>query len=330
MIRIKNLSKIKNGQTILDIDSITINNGEIVALIGTADSGLDTLLSLFLGKEIPSAGSLFVDEIIPTEDQQKLMQNIGVLFQENSLYDYQTVEKNLKFFARLFDLSMQRVSEILQYVGLADQAKRKVHQLNSGLARRLALGRALLHHPHNIILEHPFNECDDDSLYFIQDLLRQEADNGGAILILDEDSTYLEEICSRIYHIKQGRIGQEIICSENHMSALPFKIPVKLEGRVALLNPGDILYAEASQGHTLLFTRDSILPSQFTLQELEDRLKRSGFFRAHRSFLVNLQHVYEVIPYSRNSFSLRLNDKNHTEIPLSKNSAAELRNLLDF
>ena len=330
MIRIQNLSKIKNGHTILDLDSIKVNDGEIFALIGTADSGLDTLLNLFIGKEIPSAGSIFIDDMIPTEDQQKLMQNIGILFQENSLYDYQTVEKNLQFFARLFGLPQQRVSEMLQYVGLADQAKNKVHQLNSGLARRLTLGRALLHHPSNIILEHPFNECDDDSLQFIQDILRQEADNGSAVLILDEDSAYLEGICSRIYQIKQGRIAQEIICNETQVSALPFKIPVKLEGRVALLNPGDILYAEASQGHTLLITRDSKLTSQFTLQELEDRLNRSGFFRAHRSFLVNLQHVYEVIPYSRNSFSLRLNDNNHTEIPLSKNSAAELRNLLDF
>ena len=330
MIRIKNLSKIKNGQTILDLDSIIVNNGEIVALIGTADSGLDTLLNLFLGKEIPSAGNLSVDEIIPAEDQQNLMQNIGVLFQENSLYDYQTVEKNLKFFAQLFGLPQLRISEILHYVGLADQAKLKVHQLNSGLARRLALGRALLHHPRNIILERPFNECDEDSLHFILDILRQEAENGGAILIMDEDSAYLEEVCSRIYQIKQGRIEKEIVCGESQESALPFKIPVKLEGRVALLNPGDILYAEASQGHTLLITQDSTLTSQFTLQELEDRLNRSGFFRAHRSFLVNLQHVYEVIPYSRNSFSLRLNDIDHTEIPLSKNSAAELRNLLDF
>jgi ABC-2 type transport system ATP-binding protein len=103
-----------------------------------------------------------------------------------------------------------------------------------------------------------------------------------------------------------------------------------MEGKVALLNPADILYAEASSGHTLLMTKDAKLDSQYTLQELEERLKRSGFFRAHRSFLVNLQHVREVIPYSRNSFSLKLNEDNHTENPLSKNSAAELRDMLNY
>jgi ABC-2 type transport system ATP-binding protein len=59
-------------------------------------------------------------------------------------------------------------------------------------------------------------------------------------------------------------------------------------------------------------------------------LARSGFFRAHRSYLVNLQHVKEVIPYTRNSFSLRLDDPQNTEIPLSKSAAGELRELLGY
>jgi ABC-2 type transport system ATP-binding protein len=79
-----------------------------------------------------------------------------------------------------------------------------------------------------------------------------------------------------------------------------------------------------------LVTDEGRLPTQFTLSELEERLSRSGFFRAHRSFLVNLQHVKEVIPFTRNSFSLRLNDPEGTEIPLSKSSASELSDLLGY
>ena len=66
------------------------------------------------------------------------------------------------------------------------------------------------------------------------------------------------------------------------------------------------------------------------LAELEARLCRGGFFRAHRAYLVNLQHVREVIPFTRNSFSLRLDDAAGTQIPLSKSAAAELRGLLDY
>jgi ABC-2 type transport system ATP-binding protein len=79
-----------------------------------------------------------------------------------------------------------------------------------------------------------------------------------------------------------------------------------------------------------LQTTERRLPTQFTLTELEERLSRSGFFRAHRGYLVNLQHVKEVIPYTRNSFSLRLDDAAGTKIPLSKSAASELRELLDY
>lgn len=66
------------------------------------------------------------------------------------------------------------------------------------------------------------------------------------------------------------------------------------------------------------------------LWELEERLAGRGFFRAHRSYLVNLQHVKSVIPYTRATYSLILDDPAGTEIPLSRNAATELRQLLGY
>jgi len=330
MIRINNLSKIIKGRTILDVDDIRVNPGEINAVVGPADSGLDILLQLIIGQESPSSGEITLDGLVPIKDQNNLDRKFGVLFQENSLYPYLSVEKNLQFFASLFGLPNNTVSTTLNTIGLADQAKVKVSQLPSGLARRLAFGRVLLHHPTMLILRSPFARCDEDSLNLIKHLIQREAAHEHSILIFDEDKANLEDLCCQIYILKQGRIEQIIEGNEIQPPNLPFKIPVKLEGKVALLNPGDILYAEASAGHTLLVTKDGQMESQYTLQDLEERLKRSGFFRAHRSFLVNLQHVQEVIPYSRNSFSLRLNNRDHTEIPLSKNSAADLREMLNY
>ncbi len=330
MIQIKNLTKIINGRTILELSEIQVNPGEINAVVGPADSGLDILFDLLIGKAAPSAGEATLDSLVPGKDQKELDKKIGFLFQDDGLYRYLSTEKNLQFFAKLYGLPVKRASETLKIIGLADQAKIKVKELPSGLARRLAFGRALLHQPKILILGYPFARCDEDSLNLIKHLIRQQADQNVSILIMEEDSANLEDLCSRIYFLKQGRIQEIVEGKETQTSDLPFKIPVKLEGKVALLNPGDILYAEASQGHTVLITKDAKLDSQYTLQELEERLKRSGFFRAHRSFLVNLQHVHEVIPYSKNSFSLRLNDSEKTEIPLSKNSAAELRDMLNY
>ncbi len=330
MILVQDLQKIQKGVTALDIDEIQVTSGEIVALTGTVGSGLSTFMDILLGKSTPSAGQVKLAGANPHADKTTFSQKVGVLFKDNALYPRQSAENNLLFFTQLHGLPKLRALEVLKKIGLGDQANTPAEQLSSGLGRRLAFGRAILNKPEVLILQSPLKGCDDTSLKTIKGLIQQEAKRGAAILILDNDVAQLEDVCDRIIILHQGRISEIRIREETPASQLPFKIPVKLEGRVALLNPGDILFAEAYQGKTLLKTIDTSLPTQFTLNELEERLKHSGFFRAHRAYLVNLQHVREVIPYSRDSFSLRLNDEQSTEIPLSKSAAADLRTLLDY
>jgi len=100
--------------------------------------------------------------------------------------------------------------------------------------------------------------------------------------------------------------------------------------QIILVDPAEILYAFAQDDRAYLQTSEGKLSTQFTLADLEKRLVRRGFFRAHRGYLVNLQQVKEVIPFTRDSFSLRLKDIEGTEIPLSKSSERELRELLDY
>ncbi len=330
MIEIRNLQKTDQGKIVLEMEEFIIPKGEIDAVTGMPGSGIEPLADLLLGRTQPSTGEIRLAGLHPFTDRQSLSEFVGVLFKEDSLYQDRSVEGNLKFFGRLFGLPGIRVLEVLQQTGLADLANTPVRQLSPGLTRRLAFGRAILNHPKILILEEPFSNCDAESISWIQRLIGIQANGGTTVLILAESSTHLETLCSRILTLKDGRVDSIREGGETQASALPFKIPVKLEGRVALLNPSEILYAEAAEGRTVLKTKESTLPSQFTLNELEERLKRSGFFRAHRSFLVNLQYVREVIPYSRNSYSLRLDDADQTEIPLSKGAAAELRDLLDY
>ena len=135
------------------------------------------------------------------------------------------------------------------------------------------------------------------------------------------------------YIIRGTGIGQIVDTfrpGEEQRADLPFMIPAKQEGKVDLVDPSDILFVMAQDDRAFLQTAEDLLPTQFTLAELEKRLSRSGFFRAHRSYLVNLQHVKEVIPFTRNSFSLRIKNAEGTLIPLSRSAAAELREILGY
>ena len=329
MIRIEGLQKVFDGKPVLDIPELEVSTGEIAAIVGPAGSGKNRLLELLIGRTTPTLGSVRVASSDPRQ-HDSFSHLVGVLFLEDSLYPRQTARQNLLFQARLYGLPKVRVDEVLAQVGLVDHAAIRAEKLPSGLARRLAFGRAILHAPQALILVEPFARCDESSIALLTRLLRHLAGDGTACLILADDTANLHPVCDTVYLLNQGRVSERYHPGEQEQTRLPFKIPVRLEGRVALINPVDILFADAAEGRAILQTRESRLPTQFTLSELEERLARSGFFRAHRSYLVNLQHVKEVIPYTRNSFSLRLDDVENTEIPLSKSAAGELRELLGY
>jgi ABC-2 type transport system ATP-binding protein len=330
MIVLENLQKVVNQNSVLDSVSLKVEAGDIVSLVGPFDSGKETLMEILIGGTNPTAGEVRIAQLDPYLMKDRISRKVGVLFPENNLYTRMTVEGNLKFFSRLHRVTKERVGEVLRQVGLVDHANIKVETLSSGLARRLAFGRAILHKPEVMLLADPFAKCDESSITLLSGLIRQLALDGVAILILAEEDDNVDAVSDIVHRLDKGRIVDSYRPSEVRYSDMPFMIPSKQEGKVELVDPADIYYVMAQEDKTFLQTAMGQLPTQFTLAELEKRLARSGFFRAHRGYLVNLQHVKEVIPFTRDSYSLRLKDEDGTQIPLSKSAARELRELLGY
>ena len=329
MIELHNVHKVLADRVVVDIETLRVKPGEIAAVVGAVGSGRQVLFDLLLSKIRPTAGTVLLAGH-PPDDDAALSQNVGVLFAEDSLYRHLSVRANLAFQCRLYDLPRSRVDEVLDLVGLRDRARSRAGDLGSSLARRLALGRAIVHKPRVLLLTDPFARCDEPSISLMRGLIRQLTRRGGAVLILAADDAHLATLCDTIYTMQQGRITASVRPEQDERDLLPFKIPAKTQDKVVLIDPGDVLFALAQDGRAYLQTFVGRLPTQFTLTELEERLAPSGFFRAHRSYLVNLQHVKEVIPYTRNSFTLVLDDGHKTEVPLSKSAAGELRALLGY
>ena len=333
MIELNHLQKVIDQTLALDIPHLIVRSAEVAAIVGAAGSGRAPLLDLLLGRTRPTAGTVRLGEVDPAADKTTFSHRVGVLFDEDSLYKNLSVRSNLVFQCRLYGLPATRADEVLAQVGLADRGDARAGKLPSGLARRLAFGRAILHQPHTLILVEPFARCDEASISLIGRLTRDAAADGVTVLVLAADDAHLADLCDTIHVLEQGRIRESIDVKEAQdasRSVVPFKVPVKMEDKIALINAGEVLYASAQGGRAILHTQGANLPTQFTLSALEERLARSGFFRAHRGYLVNLQHVKEVIPYTRNSFTLILDDDAGTKVPLSKSAAAELRELLGY
>jgi ABC-2 type transport system ATP-binding protein len=329
MIVLTDLQKVRDQITVLDIPSLHVKSGEIAAVFGTVDCGKDVLFQLLIGKYRPTHGSVVVAGLNPYRDHQVFSQRVGVLFMEDTLYKRLSAIENLNFYCRLYRFPKTRSIEVLEQVGLADQANVITEKLSPGLSRRLALGRAILNNPQVLLLEDPFKGCEQASIDVISHVMRRQVQAGVAALIFTYDVTGFN-LCDNVYRLDQGRIIEAYNPNPEQMHNRPFMIPARGEDKIILIDPAEILFVFAEADHTYIQTPQERLLTQFTLTELEKRLSRSGFFRAHRAYLVNLQQIKEVIPYTRDSFSLKLKDAAGTMIPLSKSAERELRELLEY
>ena len=335
MLQIRRLEKMRDGRSVLSIDELTIQPGEIVAMIGPHSSGKTLLVHLLAGALASSGGSILLNGKNISPEEHLTRQHIGVLFEEDLLYDRQSVQSNLAFACRVYGVSTSRVETILGQIGLSDQARRSVSKLAFAEKRRLAFARVLLSKSALLLLDQPVLRTDLNTQHLFAHLLQQAASEGAMILLTDEDLTWASTCCTRVIELVNGRISNDYPFERSASPVAPehftpFKITARKEDRILLYDPGEILYATSRESKTYLRTAREEAVTHFTLQELEQRLVGRGFFKAHRAYLVNLQHIKAVIQYTRNSYMLQLDDQQESMIPLSKQSEKELQELLGY
>ena len=334
MLQVRQLEKIIESRSALSIDRLDVAAGEVVAVVGPVSSGKTLLIRLLCGEVMPSGGKVLLDG----QDIHLVLAaraRLGVLFEEDLLYKRLSASGNLEFFCQMRHLPRSRASEILAEVGLSDQMRKAVSKLSPAARRRVAFARVLLSKPPVILLDRPILRTDLDTQALFARLITQAASEGAAVLLTDEDLSWAGKCCTRVIELEAGRItGTRTPEADRGPSSperlIPYKIPARKEDRIVLYDPGDILYATSRDGKTFLRTATEEATTNLTLQELETRLAGRGFFKAHRAYLVNLQHIKSVIQYTRNSYTLQLSDSQETMIPLSKQSEKDLQALLGY
>ncbi len=271
-----------------------------------------------------------------SHSQQTIRKRIGTLFEEDLLYERHTAQSNLEFYCQLHGLPKSRSSEMLKQIGLSDQAQKPVSKLSPNAQRRLAFIRVVMGQHALLLLDQPTLRTDLDTQALFARLVTLAAAEGTAVLVTDEDLSWVSKCSTRVIELEDGHIVNRYALETGKTGAsapkplVPFKVPARKEDRIMLFDPCDILYASSRDGKTYLRTASEEATTNLTLQELENRLVGRGFFKAHRAYLVNLQHIKAVIQFTRNSYSLQLSDKQETIIPLSKQSEKELQDLLGY
>ncbi|QBD81076.1 ATP-binding cassette domain-containing protein [Ktedonosporobacter rubrisoli] len=192
MLEIRHLEKIVDGRSMLSIDELKVEAGEVVAVIGPVGAGKTLLISILAGALPRSGGSVS----FAGKELSACAQRPGVLLAEDLLYERLSVEQNLAFYAQVYGVTAARVSEMLAQVGLSDQVQQTVSKLTPSALRRLAFARALLPRPRLLLLDQPTLRSDLETQELMARLLRQTAREGAAILLTDEDLAWAGACCT--------------------------------------------------------------------------------------------------------------------------------------
>lgn len=229
MIQADNLVKIYKTKDLevlaLQGLDLTVEKGELVAIIGNSGSGKSTFLNMIGGLDKPSAGKLFVDgKNLFTLNEKQLVEykrdTVGFVWQNNArnLLPYLTALENVMTPMQLTNRKnkKERALELLDLVGMSHRKNNRLQQLSGGEQQRIAIAIALANEPKLLLADEPTGSVDRKTADYIYDLfVRLNKEKGQTIVIVTHDTTLAKKV-KRVVAIRDGKISSERILKEEY------------------------------------------------------------------------------------------------------------------
>ena len=208
-IIIKNLSKVyKNGFNALKSINLNIKKGEIFAMLGPNGAGKTTLISIICGIVKPSSGKVTVDNFDIIDDYRETRSRIGLVPQELTLEQFETVFNNVSYSRGLYGKKPdpQHIEKILKQLSLWDKKDQRLRQLSGGMKRRVLIAKALSHEPSILFLDEPTAGVDVELRQDMWKIVEELRATGVTIILTTHYIEEAEAIADRVGVINQGEI----------------------------------------------------------------------------------------------------------------------------
>ena len=196
---------------------LTIEDGEVLVIVGSSGSGKSTLLRCLNLLEKPTYGSVFVDDVDITQPHvniNKIRQHIGMVFQQFNLFPNMTVLDNIKLapkkLRKVSDRKAnRRAKELLEQVGLANKANEYPQHLSGGQRQRVAIARALAMEPEVMLFDEPTSALDPEMIGEVLDVMRDLAKQGMTMVIVTHEMSFAREVGTRMIFLDKGDIIED-------------------------------------------------------------------------------------------------------------------------
>ena len=210
MIEISGLSKAFGKVQAVGGLTLTAGDGQITGLIGPNGAGKSTTFRVAFGLIRPDDGRVAVDGRDVVRDRTEAQRRIGALPDVRGLYPRLTAREHIRYFGNLHGLSgpvlERRIDQLVALLEMDGFADRRARGFSRGQELKVALGRALVHEPANLILDEPTNGLDVVSVRAVRQLLRTMRDAGHCILLSSHLMAEVGMLCDRLVIINRGRV----------------------------------------------------------------------------------------------------------------------------
>jgi polar amino acid transport system ATP-binding protein len=217
LVELKDVVKRYGQHTVLDGVSLTVEKGEIIAIIGRSGSGKSTMLRCINGLEPIQGGTVAFDGTVvndPATDLRKLRQHVGIVFQSFNLFPHLSVERNItlaptvvKGMAKPAARDLART--VLQKVGLAEKIDAYPDQLSGGQQQRVAIARSLAMQPVLMLFDEITSALDPELVGEVLKVLEDMARDGMTMMLVTHEMGFARRVANRVVFMHHGKIWEQ-------------------------------------------------------------------------------------------------------------------------
>jgi ABC-2 type transport system ATP-binding protein len=205
-ISVSDLRKYYGKVTAVDGVSFAVEPGEFFGILGPNGAGKTTTLEIIEGLRKPDSGTVTVLGLPAWPRDPRLLPRIGVQLQASSFFERLTAREQIRTFASLYGVAGRRADDMLETVGLTDQAGQRTEKLSGGQAQRLSIACALVHDPELLFLDEPTGALDPQARRNLWDLLRQISSSGRTVVLTTHHMDEAEALCDQVAIMDHGRV----------------------------------------------------------------------------------------------------------------------------
>jgi ABC-2 type transport system ATP-binding protein len=250
MIEARDLTKDYGDKRAVDGLSFTVQPGIVTGFLGPNGSGKSTTMRLILGLDAPTRGDAIVNGRHYREHTAPLHE-VGALLEARSVHTGRSAYNHLLGLAQTHGIPKQRVSELIDLVGLHEVARKRSGQFSLGMGQRLGIAQALLGDPKTVMLDEPVNGLDPEGIHWVRNLLKGLAAEGRTVFVSSHLMTEMALTADHLIVIGRGKLiadtSVDDFVARASQKVVVVRSPELERLRVELTGPG-VTFADAERG----------------------------------------------------------------------------------